>query len=424
MFPVKNFGHAAASRSKKQKAEDAAALALEIKERENEGMMLMHCLVDSTRDVVESMGGPEEMRRILHHEQSAQEEAAAAAAAAAARKRGPHGGETQQGGGGGALTRRRVSSVSSCSANPRSCQKMGKETGGKSQCSGITLDEDSERAYMEVMRPVQYSDRSSLNGFHYQEELATLEGTQSRHRIRRLAQEHADLSKSLPLNPSSSVWIRAHSDRMDCMQFLISGPEDTPYSGGLMLFDTLFPSDYPNSPPKVNLQTTGQGTVRFNPNLYNCGKVCLSLLGTWGGAEGETWDPQSSTLLQVIISIQSLILVPEPYFNEPGHEREMGQAGGSAASSAYNQKIREATLRWSMLEMVVHPPPGFESVVLDHFHHRRAFHQAQCCQWIDELTEGTAAHGRCTRLVDEFEKALDRALSAMPHDNAVDLEMS
>lgn len=31
---------------------------------------------------------------------------------------------------------------------------------------------------------------------------------------------------------------------------------------------------------KVNLQTTGNGTVRFNPNLYNCGKVCLSLLGT------------------------------------------------------------------------------------------------------------------------------------------------
>ena len=30
---------------------------------------------------------------------------------------------------------------------------------------------------------------------------------------------------------------------------------------------------------QVNLQTTGGGSVRFNPNLYNCGKVCLSLLG-------------------------------------------------------------------------------------------------------------------------------------------------
>jgi hypothetical protein len=43
----------------------------------------------------------------------------------------------------------------------------------------------------------------------------------------------------------------------------------------------------------------GGATVRFNPNLYNCGKVCLSLLGTWSGAKGETWDPSASSMLQV-----------------------------------------------------------------------------------------------------------------------------
>ena len=51
------------------------------------------------------------------------------------------------------------------------------------------------------------------------------------------------------------------------------------------------------------------------------GKVCLSLLGTWSGAKGEMWEPAHSTMLQVIVSIQSLILVPQPYFNEPGYER-------------------------------------------------------------------------------------------------------
>lgn len=39
--------------------------------------------------------------------------------------------------------------------------------------------------------------------------------------------------------------------------------------------------------------------MRFNPNLYNCGKVCLSLLGTWGGGRGEGWDAHSSSALQV-----------------------------------------------------------------------------------------------------------------------------
>lgn len=46
------------------------------------------------------------------------------------------------------------------------------------------------------------------------------------------------------------------------------------------------------------------------------GKVCLSLLGTWDGDKGESWNSQTSTLLQVLVSIQSLILVPEPFFNE------------------------------------------------------------------------------------------------------------
>jgi hypothetical protein len=65
----------------------------------------------------------------------------------------------------------------------------------------------------------------------------------------------------------------------------------------------------------VLLRTTGGGRVRFNPNLYACGKVCLSLLGTWSGAQGESWNPDASSALQVLISIQSLILVDDPYFN-------------------------------------------------------------------------------------------------------------
>lgn len=61
---------------------------------------------------------------------------------------------------------------------------------------------------------------------------------------------------------------------------MIAGPEGTPYAGGLFEFDCFLPLDFPDSPPLVNLATTGGGTVRFNPNLYENGKVCLSLLGS------------------------------------------------------------------------------------------------------------------------------------------------
>lgn len=56
---------------------------------------------------------------------------------------------------------------------------------------------------------------------------------------------------------------------------LITGPADTPYANGCFEFDVYFPQDYPNSPPLVNLETTGGHSVRFNPNLYNDGKVSV-----------------------------------------------------------------------------------------------------------------------------------------------------
>ena len=68
-------------------------------------------------------------------------------------------------------------------------------------------------------------------------------------------------------------------------QVLITGPSETPYANGCFEFDVFFPAEYPQSPMLVNLMTTGQGSVRFNPNLYNDGKVrgsflCSDILNT------------------------------------------------------------------------------------------------------------------------------------------------
>ena len=57
---------------------------------------------------------------------------------------------------------------------------------------------------------------------------------------------------------------------------LITGPADTPYANGCFLCDVFFPPEYPSQPMLVNLATTGNNTVRFNPNLYADGKVCNS----------------------------------------------------------------------------------------------------------------------------------------------------
>jgi baculoviral IAP repeat-containing protein 6 len=45
-----------------------------------------------------------------------------------------------------------------------------------------------------------------------------------------------------------------------------------------------------------------------------------------------------------MVSIQSLIMVPQPYFNEPGYERDIGTPKGDAASKNYNAHIRNMTV--------------------------------------------------------------------------------
>jgi len=147
----------------------------------------------------------------------------------------------------------------------------------------------------------------------------------------------------------------------------INGPKDTPYENGLFLFHAYLPHNYPQVEPKVLIITTGNGKVRFNPNLYNCGKVCLSLLGTWSGHESEKWNPKTSTFLQVLISIQSLILIDQPFFNEPGYERQINSPIGQTKSKLYNNNIQYENIRWGMIDQILNPPIGYEEVVKNHF---------------------------------------------------------
>lgn len=69
-------------------------------------------------------------------------------------------------------------------------------------------------------------------------------------------------------------------------------------------------------------------------------------------------------LHQVLLSIQSLILVPDPYFNEPGYESSMGTAQGNLQSRDYNNVIEIEAIRWAMIDHLENPKSGFEDVKL------------------------------------------------------------
>ncbi|CAG9531988.1 unnamed protein product, partial [Cercopithifilaria johnstoni] len=286
----------------------------------------------------------------------------------------------------------------------------------------LNIEKDAvteEERYMKIMKALQFDTISffaegSFIPYHYENSLSSV-GTSSSmgKRTRRLAQEIVTLSNSLPLSLSSSVFVRACEERLDVMKVLITGPADTPYMNGCFEFDVWFPTDYPNSPMHINLETTGNHTVRFNPNLYNDGKVCLSVLNTWHGRPEERWNPETSSLLQVIVSVQSLILVAEPYFNEPGYERSKCTQAGQQASRDYDANIRQAVVKWAMLEVIRHPPPAFADIVKKHFWLKRKEILSQISKWISEMEQTVKQQRGSGRSIHSHLASLKRHAAAL-----------
>uniref|UniRef100_A0A7S3K4H8 UBC core domain-containing protein n=1 Tax=Aureoumbra lagunensis TaxID=44058 RepID=A0A7S3K4H8_9STRA len=184
--------------------------------------------------------------------------------------------------------------------------------------------------------------------------------------IKRAMREFQNLLNTLPLNEDTAVFVRQNSDNLLHFKLLIIPSRETPYAYGCYIFSILLPRDYPNSPPSVDFQTTDSGTVRFNPNLYANGKVCLSLLGTWPGRPEEMWDPNNSNLLAVALSIQALIFTSEPYWNEPGYENRRGTPEGDRAMQSYNENIKRSCKRVAIDLAYKMPPPEFASVIKKH----------------------------------------------------------
>mmetsp|Transcript_1260 Transcript_1260/g.1691 ORF Transcript_1260/g.1691 Transcript_1260/m.1691 type:complete len:314 (+) Transcript_1260:173-1114(+) len=215
-------------------------------------------------------------------------------------------------------------------------------------------------------------------------------------------------------HPNSAAFVCFGEERMDLCRAAITGPVDTPYAHGLFIFDAFFPADYPNIPPLVTFMTTGGGQVRFNPNLYMDGKVCLSILGTFHASdESQKWNPGVSSMAQVILSIQTQLLVEEPVFNEPGYESVQNSDAGRERSRLYNLNLKLATLRHAILAPLVKPPVGFEVIARRHFLMCRHRIVAQARKWVAE-SKNTNRHSRFRKTYADLMVAFERLKSDSP----------
>jgi len=134
--------------------------------------------------------------------------------------------------------------------------------------------------------------------------------TITRESTKRLLLDVRNIIKN-PLTDHGIFYIHDDSDMLKGYAMIV-GPEGTPYFGGYYFFELAFPCDYPHSPPKVTYCTNGDN-IRFNPNLYKCGKVCVSLLNTWRGDQWTSCQSISTVLLTLVT-----LLCKDPLLNEPG----------------------------------------------------------------------------------------------------------
>lgn len=199
---------------------------------------------------------------------------------------------------------------------------------------------------------------------------------------KRVARELSALKKTIQVHFNSSIFVRVHEKNTRFIRVLITGPDNTPYDSGVFIFDLYITDIFPEGPP--SLKIVNGANKRLNPNLYADGKVCLSLLGTW---QGESWDAQTSSLIQLLISVQAQILVPHPYFNEPGYQREYGTEQGDKSSKKYNTVIQYYVMN-NIYDSISNPGafPEFKQVIENHFKEKKNYIIKLVDKWVSECS--------------------------------------
>jgi len=167
--------------------------------------------------------------------------------------------------------------------------------------------------------------------------------------VRRINKEKDQLGRETKDLTEQGIYFHFDESHSHKAVALIVGPGESPYSGGFYLFEFTFPNTYPLKPPHVKF-VTGDNRVRFNPNLYVNGKVCLSILGTW---QGPSWTA-ACTFRTTLFSIQSL-LHNRPLQNEPGYENDAGKDCELYSSMLRYENVAVAVMQLARVPETLRP---------------------------------------------------------------------
>jgi len=82
-----------------------------------------------------------------------------------------------------------------------------------------------------------------------------------------------------------------------------------------------------------------------------------------------------------LVSIQGLILVPEPYYNEAGYEKQRGSQQGLENSRMYNEMVLIKLVQ-SMSRMLANPHSPWEEEITRHIQLHGPRMIQRCRQWL------------------------------------------
>jgi ubiquitin-protein ligase len=170
-------------------------------------------------------------------------------------------------------------------------------------------------------------------------------------------------------NNKNGIYFETDEENIERLYGLVIGTEDTPYFGGYFMFDIRCPVKtavnggfFPFIPPIIKYLTT-DGKIRMTPNYYEGGKVCLSLIGTWGE---NTWSQINNfdtilTTLQSCLQKNSLNMEPG-YAKNPSTCQVVIEYEDYATYNSYNYAFCEMVE--NCLNGKKHPILKFKDVVL------------------------------------------------------------
>lgn len=153
--------------------------------------------------------------------------------------------------------------------------------------------------------------------------------------------------KNRQINPN--ILYSHHKSNMLKGYTTIIGPSETVYEHGFYIFDIIYPTTYPHSPPKFKFRTTYG--VRMHPNFYINGKVCLSLINQW---RGEGWT--SSQNIQGVLLTISSVMTNNALTHEPG----INLGNSKYQVEKYEEIITHANLDIAFLKLLQGKVVSFE----------------------------------------------------------------